>query len=191
MIAMFLKQFRNWLLRVVVFRRYKIGPGFHAGKGVRLWAKSKLEIGHNFYIGRFSQIECDAVIGNNVIFANHVSLVGRYDHHYQTVGVPIAHAPRIRSPDYSWKGLGQVVMIGDDVWIGYGSVVLSGVSIGEGCIVAAGSVVSKDVPPYSIVGGVPARFIRQRFDTEADLEKHLRLVRTPESRQRFNGPISY
>ncbi len=54
--------------------------------------------------------------------------------------------------------------IGNDVWIGAGSIIVRGVSIGDGAIVAAGAVVAKDVPPYAIVGGVPARVIKFRFD---------------------------
>lgn len=58
------------------------------------------------------------------------------------------------------------VKIGSDVWIGAGSIILDGINIGDGAIVAAGAVVTKDVPPYAIVGGVPARIIRYRFDEE-------------------------
>jgi acetyltransferase-like isoleucine patch superfamily enzyme len=56
------------------------------------------------------------------------------------------------------------VIIGNDVWIGMGAMILSGVSVGDGAVIAARSVVTKDVPPYSIVGGNPARVIRLRFD---------------------------
>lgn len=65
------------------------------------------------------------------------------------------------------------IVLGDDVWIGEGAIVLSGVRIGKGAIVAAGSVVSKDVPPYAIVGGVPAKLIKYRFAPEviAKLER--------------------
>jgi len=56
------------------------------------------------------------------------------------------------------------ILIDDDVWIGYGVTILSGVHIGQGAVVAAGSVVTKDVEAYSIVGGVPAKFIKSRFD---------------------------
>lgn len=56
------------------------------------------------------------------------------------------------------------IEVGDDVWIGYNSLILSGVKIGQGAVVAAGSVVTKDVPPYAIVGGVPAKVIKYRFD---------------------------
>lgn len=56
------------------------------------------------------------------------------------------------------------VSVGNDVWIGAGSIVLDGLTLGDGCVVAAGAVVTRDVAPYAIVGGVPARLIRYRFD---------------------------
>lgn len=58
------------------------------------------------------------------------------------------------------------IIVHDDVWIGFGTTILSGVDIGQGAVIAAGSVVVKDVPPYAIVGGVPAKVIRYRFDSE-------------------------
>lgn len=60
----------------------------------------------------------------------------------------------------------DVVTIGHDVWIGHGVIVLPGVTVGDGAVLAAGAVVSKDVAPYSIVGGVPAKLIRLRFSAE-------------------------
>jgi phosphonate metabolism protein (transferase hexapeptide repeat family) len=58
----------------------------------------------------------------------------------------------------------NAVTIGHDVWIGHGATVLPGVTVGNGAVIGAGAVVSKDVAPYTIVGGVPARLIRERFD---------------------------
>ena len=65
----------------------------------------------------------------------------------------------------AWDNKGDIVL-GNDVWIGYEAVILSGVTIGDGAIVGARAVVTKDVPPYTIVAGVPARPIRKRFDEE-------------------------
>jgi acetyltransferase-like isoleucine patch superfamily enzyme len=58
------------------------------------------------------------------------------------------------------------IVLEDDVWIGYGATIMSGVQIGQGAVVAAGAVVTKDVPPYAIVGGVPAKVIKYRFSDE-------------------------
>ena len=64
-----------------------------------------------------------------------------------------------------WDNKGDIV-IGNDVWIGYNAIILSGVKIGDGAIVATGAVVTKDVKPYEIVGGIPAKVIRKRFSHE-------------------------
>lgn len=73
----------------------------------------------------------------------------------------------------AWDNKGDIT-IGNDVWIGYEAVVMSGVTIGDGAIVAARAVVTKDVPPYTIVGGVPAKPIRRRFSVDTT-EKLLKL----------------
>ena len=65
----------------------------------------------------------------------------------------------------SWDNKGDII-IGNDVWIGYEAVILAGVSIGDGAIIGARAVVTKDVPPYTIVGGVPAKSIKKRFSDE-------------------------
>lgn len=67
--------------------------------------------------------------------------------------------------EYEATSKGNIV-IDDDVWIGYGATILSGVHIGQGAVIAAGAVVTKDVPPYAIVGGVPAKVLKYRFPQE-------------------------
>ncbi len=168
-----IKKIRDVFLRKVLYAKYDIGKGFHAGVRVRLWAPQQLIIGKNFYIGRDSFIETNCIIGDNVIFGNRVAVVGKYDHHYQQIGVPVRLASSIRENDYNWKGVGLTTTIGDDVWIGYGATVLQGVTIHNGAIVAAGSLVTKDVEPYSIYGGNPAHKIANRFENEFDKNEHI------------------
>jgi acetyltransferase-like isoleucine patch superfamily enzyme len=169
----FIKKIRIFILIHFYWRRFSIGKNFHAGLRVRLWAKKTLVIGDYFYIGRDSQIETDCVIGKYVIIGNKVGIVGRYDHFYQQIGTPIRLSSRIRDLDYDWKGLDSITIIEDDVWIGYGSTILSGVKIGTGSLIAAASVVTKDVEPYSIYGGFPAKKLKDRFDSQQDLLLHI------------------
>ena len=174
-INIFFKKLRNWYLVKYKWNHYNIGSNFHSGRGVFLWAKHNIVIGDNFYIGKHSIIECDVEIGNNVIIANKVSLAGRYDHHFQQIGIPTRLATQIRDKDYNWKGLNHKIIIEDDVWIGVGCIILSGVKIGIGSILAAGSVLTRDMEPHTIYAGNPARKIRNRFDSEEQLKEHIRL----------------
>lgn len=75
--------------------------------------------------------------------------------------------------DKAWDNKGDIV-VGNDVWIGYEAIILSGVHIGDGAIVGARAVVTKDVPPYAVVGGVPAKIIRKRF-SDAVIEELMAL----------------
>lgn len=176
-IVTFLKALRDIWKKKVVWRKYKIGKNFHCGRQTFLWAKNRLEIGDNFYLGKFSSIETDCVIGDNVIFANYVGVVGRYDHNYQQIGIPIRLASQIRDSDYNWKGLNNLTIIGNDVWVGYGAIIMSGVHIADGTIIAAGALVTHDTEPYTIYGGVPAKKIRMRFDTEEDNINHINILK--------------
>ena len=89
----------------------------------------------------------------------------------------------------AWDNKGDTV-IGNDVWIGYEAVIMSGVKIGDGAIIGTRAVVTKDVPPYTIVGGLPAKPIRRRYDEEtaARLEK-LRWWDWPEAQVRRAIPL--
>jgi len=170
-----IKNFRNWFLKTIIWHKYKIGYNFHVGKNVRIWAKNKIEIGSNFYMGRNSQIECNVIIGDNVLIANNVALIGKYDHDFKSLGVNIRDASQVRDADYFGKEINAFINIGSDVWIGYGAIIYSGVKIGNGSIVAAGSVVVKDVKPYEIIGGNPARHIGFRFTVD-EIKQHEKVI---------------
>lgn len=164
---------RDLYLVKLKWRKYRLGENFHVGKGVSLWAPESICIGKYCYLGRGSQIECNVKFGDYVFAGNNVAFVGRYDHNYTEVGKPVLLSSRSKDPDYNWKGKGEVTIVEDDVWIGYGSIIMSGVKIATGSIIAAGSVVTKDVDAYSIFGGVPAKKLKDRFEDKETLDKHI------------------
>ena len=149
------------------WRRFlQSGRNLSVGRGTVLYARDRISLGDDVYIGRYCCIETDAVIGNCVLIANNVALVGRHDHDMHQAGVPIRHAVSVRDAAFRVCLADRTVTIGDDVWIGYGAIVFSGTRIGEGAIVGAGSVVTQDVPPFAIVVGVPARVVGDRYSDE-------------------------
>ena len=111
-------------------------------------------------IGKFCSIAC----GAKFLFtsANHTQMS------LSTYPFPIFFEEwglDVQNITSAWDNKGDII-IGNDVWIGYEAVILSGVTIGDGAIIGARAVVTKDVPPYTIVGGVPAKQIRKRFPDE-------------------------
>lgn len=165
----------------LIYRRYGIrknitaGPGLHLGIGSILDAPQRMVVGRDVYIGKFCTIECDGEIGDHVMLANNVGIIGRYDHDHRYVGRPIRRAPWIGDSDYRGAGRGIRAIIGDDVWIGYGAVVLSGVTIGRGAIIGAGSVVISDIPPYAIAAGNPAKEVGWRFSDSEIVAHEIRI----------------
>lgn len=116
--------------------------------------------GDKLKIGRFCSVAC----GVKFVFtsANHTL------RSLSTYTFPIFFEEwglDVKNITEAWDNKGNII-VGNDVWIGYGAVILSGVTVGDGAIIGARAVVTKDVPPYTIVGGVPARQIRKRFDDE-------------------------
>lgn len=155
-----------WIFRVYAVREnVTLGVGVHIGPGSVLSSASGLTIGDGTYIGKGCTIQVSGSIGRGTLIANRVGIVGKLDHDYTCVGTPVSYSPWIGTPGSPLQGTDRVD-IGEDVWIGYGATVLSGISIGRGAIVAAGAVVTKDVAPYTIVGGNPARVLAERFDRE-------------------------
>lgn len=114
--------------------------------------------GDKLVIGKFCSIAC----GAKFLFtsANHtLRSLSTYPFplFFEEWGLDRAHVPQ------AWDNKGDIV-VGNDVWIGYEAILLSGVTIGDGAIIGTRAVVTQDVPPYTIVGGVPAKPIRRRFD---------------------------
>jgi acetyltransferase-like isoleucine patch superfamily enzyme len=154
-----------------VRRNVTVGRDVHIGVGTVIEAPRSLSIGNDVYIGKYCTIECDGSIGDGVLIGNQVGLVGRHDHDFREVGVSVRRSPWIGDDDYHGPGRDLRLVIEPDVWIGYGAVVLTGVVVGRGTIIAAGSVVTRDVDPYSIVAGDPARPIGRRFEDD-EIARH-------------------
>ncbi|HLA62887.1 MAG TPA: DapH/DapD/GlmU-related protein [Rhodothermales bacterium] len=157
--------------RYAVRRNVRFGRNLHLGLGTIVDATVGLEIGDDVYVGKGCTLECNGRIGSGVLIANRVGLVGRHDHDYRAIGRSMRNAPWIGEPDYDPAYRAEQLVVEDDVWLGYGVVVLSGVTVGRGAVIAAGALVTRDVPPYSIAAGVPARVVGARF-TDAEIEAH-------------------
>lgn len=110
------------------------------------------------------------IIGKFVQIANGVQIITSSANHqmdgFSTYPFAVFGEPWSSSYEPKWPNKGDTI-IGNDVWIGHEALIMPAVSIGDGAIIASRSVVTKDVPPYSIVAGNPARVIRHRFDEKA------------------------
>ena len=128
---------------------------------------STIEVGNDVFIRPGATLmasESGIDIGNKVMFGPNVTILGG-DHNTSVIGKYMYDVKKKKHGD------DLPVLISNDVWLGCGCTILKGVTIGEGAIVAAGALVVKNVSPYSIVGGVPARLLKNRFTTE-ELKKH-------------------
>lgn len=138
------------------YGRIVLGRWVHLGDGNRLRAhEGTLRIGDKTVLGRENTLNCylDLQIGARCIVADWVYM-GDFDHRTDDVRVPIKDQGIVKSP----------VRIGDDVWVGVKASVLRGADIGPGSVVAAHAVVRGDVPPFSVVAGVPGRVVRDRVE---------------------------
>jgi len=133
----------------------------------QIWGESNLHFAGRAHIGRGTEIMADGGvwIGDNVVISFNCVLWS-VDHRYEGESLPYDKA-RIRRP----------IRIGDNVWIGRNAIIRGGVTIGEGAVVAMGSVVTRDLPPLAVVGGNPARLLRyrdvRRYQTNVALGRSL------------------
>lgn len=162
----------NWLRS---FIRFKIRQRWIKTSGmtrihstVHLNAPHKImTFGHHVQLGPHCHVSADIHFGNYVLCAAHVSFIGKNEHSYNYSGYTIWDSPR---------GNDKPTIIGNDVWIGHGAIIIGGIKIGDGCVIAAGSVVTKDIPPFSIVGGNPAKVLKNRFESETEKENHRKFL---------------
>lgn len=142
-----------------------------------------VEINSNSRVGAFTELTTGVAVHKNVDVGRYCSIaryadIGAGDHPMQYLSTHsfvyksqlFDHHPVYRDiPHSPWNPYSPTI-IGNDVWVGAKATIRNGTTIGDGAIVAAGAVVVKDVPPYAIVGGIPARIIRYRFDAETIAE---------------------
>ena len=112
-------------------------------------------------------------IGNFVSIAQNVFFVLDAEHYTDHISSFPFRVKMLHEVDCESFSKGDI-RVEDDVWIGHGATIMSGVTLGQGCIIAAGAVVTRDVSPYTIVGGIPAKMIKKRFNDEivSELTKH-------------------
>ena len=158
--------------------RYKLagsyGTHVRIGKHTRVAGWKNLKIGNHVTIGRdslFLTTRAKIIFGDHVVFGPRVTCISG-DHRTDIVG---RYIDTVTDDEKLPENDADIVFEGDN-WIGANVTILKGVTIGEGAVVAAASLVVKNVDPFTIVGGVPARKIKDRFLPE-ELKEHLALIR--------------
>lgn len=125
------------------------GKNIDIGRRAKL--SSRISIGDNSGVGDNCYLQGKIIIGNNVMMAPNVAIIAT-NHKFDRTDIPMN-----QQGDEE-----KCVIIRDDVWIGYGACILPGVEVGKGSIIAARAVVTKNVPDFSIVGGIPGKIIKRR-----------------------------
>ena len=143
----------SWLRYAVASPFLRQARNVKLGEGVTLWYPYRISFGKNVTLNEFVFVSAfgGVVIGNDVRIGTGTTMISS-DHSFSTRKKPI----------YKQGVVGGKIVIKDDVWVGANVTVLKGVTVGKGAILAAGAVVTKNVEPYSIVGGVPAKRIGER-----------------------------
>ena len=168
----FLNIIRNFIIFKIRYPWIICGKNVHCQFSTTFWSPHRnIVLGNNIAIGGSCTFLCDALIGNKILIAPSVAFLNSDDHNYNIIGKTIWD---------SGRGDKYKIIIEDDVWIGHGTIILSPARVGRGAIIAAGSIVTKDVLSYSIVGGSPAKIIKMRFTREEIIEHERRLVENKE-----------
>ncbi len=146
-------------------------PYYYVAKDLRAGAYS--------FLGPRAYICPNVTIGNYTMIASDVLIVGG-DHNYNIPGLPIIFHDRPAAPS---------TIIGDDAWIGARVTIMAGVHIERGSIIGAGSIVTRNIPAYTIAGGVPAKTLKKRFTNPEDVAKHDKMLsQRPKAYGNFTMP---
>lgn len=137
-----------------------VGEGFQFGPDIHIPTGSKL--GHYGYIARGFRAQSPISVGDLCLISTNACIVAN-DHGIDDVDTPIRLA-------FRWEH--AVTVFEPDVWIGHAVTIRAGLRLGRGCVVGSGSVVTRDVPPYAVVGGNPARLIKERFPDPEQRRHH-------------------
>lgn len=161
-----------WPIKYLIVKHSlkSVGRHFRFGQDSVFNDAKLISIGDNVFMGIRTVINTtvDVSIGNNVMFGPEVMIMGG-DHNISKVGLPMRTVKT--------GGVNLPIVIEDDVWVGSRALILKGVTVREGAVIGAGSIVTRDILPYSINVGYPSRTIRCRF-TRKDLMEHLSLVKS-------------
>lgn len=156
------------IIRLLLFRRKYRKQNKHNQTSIHYFCDiTKIHVGKNSYGTIY--VEDDSASRHNLTIGNYCSLAGTHfllggEHYLNTITTyPFKCLKFNMGNEALSKG---DIILGDDVWIGINTIICSGVKIGQGAVIGAGSVVTKDVAPYTIVAGNPAKIIRKRFPDE-------------------------
>ena len=172
--AAFNKLFIDPIIRASCMR---CGSSVKIGRGARIYGVKNLILGNDVSIGERATIMCTRAkvkIGDHVMTGPNVTIITG-GHRTDLVGrymTTVTNAEKRPEDDR------DIIFEGDN-WIGANATILRGVTVGRSAIIAAGAVVTKDVTPYSVWGGVPARCLKMRFDADT-LQKHINMLQNEE-----------
>ncbi len=147
------RQIRIWRGRFQSLGRLRYGPNFMLGPGCSFLAPDFIRLGTNVSLGAGVIIESNVEIGDHALVSSQVAFIGN-DHDFSDPRATVFSGRRLPAT--------TAILEGDHL-IGFRSIIVGNVRLGRGCIVGAGSIVTRDLPPYSICVGAPARKVRDRF----------------------------